>query len=147
MSHTKYAITELLTHRAPMIFIDSVDHFDEETLRASVEIHDQSPFIYGQSVPAYISIEYMAQAVACHGGIKARNANLSVRDGYLVSTRRLSLNVVGFPVGSKLSIHTSTVFNYDEMTAFDCKILQGSKMLSSAQLNVYQPFDSSKVNL
>ena len=147
MAQSEYAVTDLLTHRPPMVLIDRVEDYDAESLVASVEIHEETPFLYGSSVPAYAGIEYMAQAVACHCGVKARSAQLPVRDGYLISTRRLSLMTEGYHEGSKLTVQCILVFDYGEMAAYDCRIHKGAKLLAKARLNVYQPSDPSNVDL
>jgi predicted hotdog family 3-hydroxylacyl-ACP dehydratase len=43
--------------------------YDQESLVAEVVVRDDGLFGNGQTIPACIGIEYMAQAVAAHGGM------------------------------------------------------------------------------
>ena len=147
MSHPDYVISELFTHAAPMILIDTIDQYSEDALQTKVTITAASPFLYGGSVPAYVGLEYMAQSVACFSGIRARNADQPIREGYLISTRRLSLNRQEFSLGETLTIHVSLVHDFGDMSSFDCQVNKGETMLANARLNVYQPLEFEGTNL
>jgi predicted hotdog family 3-hydroxylacyl-ACP dehydratase len=139
MQPCHYAINDLLYHAAPMILIDRVDAFDSETVRSSVEITPNSPFLADDVVPSYVSVEYMAQSVAAYSGIKAKISGGIVKIGYLASARKVDLNVPFFSIGDKLEITVKMIWNEPPMAVFDCRIERQNTIVASSRLNVYQP--------
>lgn len=139
MQPCPYDITELLYHAPPMILIDRVETYDEETVTSLVEITAGSPFMDGDAVPAYVGIEYMAQSIAAYSGIKARNAGENPRIGYLIGSRNLALGCPGFEIGDKLHVNVHLVYDEAPMAVFDCTIHRAEKLVAEARLNVYQP--------
>ncbi|WP_340149200.1 hypothetical protein [uncultured Sneathiella sp.] len=139
MQPCPYDITDILYHAPPMILIDGVESYDEETVTSTVEITAGSPFMDGGGVPAYVGIEYMAQSIAAYSGIKARNAGENPRIGYLIGSRNLALGCPGYEIGDRLSITVHLVYDEAPMAVFDCTIHRAEKLVAEARLNVYQP--------
>ena len=139
MQPCHYAINDLLYHAAPMILIDRIDAYNSETVRSSVEITPNSPFLADDVMPSYVSVEYMAQSVAAYSGIKAKNSGGSVKIGYLASARKVDLKVPFFSIGDKLEITVQMIWNEPPMSVFDCRIERQNTIVASSRLNVYQP--------
>ncbi|WP_288902730.1 hypothetical protein [uncultured Sneathiella sp.] len=139
MQACPYDITEILYHAPPMILIDGVEAYDENTVASVVEITADSPFLEDGSVPAYVGIEYMAQSIAAYSGIKARNAGEEVKIGYLVSSRSMTLSCPAFSIGDRLQIKVELVYDETPMAVFDGTIHRAEKIVAQARLNVYQP--------
>jgi predicted hotdog family 3-hydroxylacyl-ACP dehydratase len=68
----------------------------------------------------------------------ATQANLPIRLGFLLGTRRYYSNVAAFSVGVRLTIHVEKILQDDNLGVFDCRI-QGDGVEVTAKLNVYQP--------
>tara|TARA_B100000809_G_C15018216_1_gene487476 strand:- start:229 stop:717 length:489 start_codon:yes stop_codon:yes gene_type:complete len=146
---TQYCIAELVPHAEPMILLDRVTEWTPETLTAEVTLQANSPFCQTicnqQSVPAYVGIEYMAQAIAAHGGICERQKNAAVQIGLLVGSRRYSCAVDTFPLAKMLCVHIrASIRSEAGLCVFDCTIKQGEQLLASASLNVFQPQNAEK---
>jgi predicted hotdog family 3-hydroxylacyl-ACP dehydratase len=139
MSACRYAITELLPHRPPMILLDRVEDFDADMLTASVTITPLSLFCASGSVPSHIALEYMAQACGAHVGIIALEKDEAVRIGFVLGTRDFVCKVPGFAIGETLDITVTLVFNDAQMGAYDCRIAIGDRLVAKARLSVYQP--------
>ncbi|MCF8467122.1 MAG: hypothetical protein K9G33_06945 [Sneathiella sp.] len=139
MQPCPYSIEDVLYHAPPMILIDRVNAYDEETVISCVEITDESPFVDAGEVPAYVGIEYMAQSIAAYSGIKARNSGAPVKIGYLVSARNMTMACPGFKVGDRLEITVHLVYDETPMAVFDCTIRKDKALVAEARLNVYQP--------
>ena len=140
----QYTIAELVPHAKPMILLDRVSAWTPKTLTAEVTLHASSPFCETasnqQAVPAYVGIEYMAQAIAVHGGISERQQNAAVQIGFLIGSRRYSSEVERFKLGKKLCVNIRENMRSDGgLCVFDCTISQNEKVLASASLNVFQP--------
>jgi predicted hotdog family 3-hydroxylacyl-ACP dehydratase len=139
MQPCKFAIDDILFHEAPMILIDRVEAYDDRTVQSSVEITPDSPFLANDTVPAYVSVEYMAQSIAAYSGIKARSSGEEVKIGYLASIRKIDFNAPHFVIGDKLNITVKMIWNETPMAVFDCVIEVQDKVVASARLNVFQP--------
>ena len=134
----KFAVEELLPHSGRMVLLNRVIEFDEEYMVAEVIVHDDGLFGDGNTVPAWLGIEYMAQTIAALGGIKRRLAGKSPKPGFLLGTRRYDCNVALFTVGSVLTVSVKRFVEDQGLEVFDCRI-KAEGISASAKLNVYQP--------
>jgi predicted hotdog family 3-hydroxylacyl-ACP dehydratase len=87
------ALERLLPHRGAMCLLDSVVAWDDSRIdcRASSHRNAANPLRLEGRLPAVVAIEYAAQAMAVHGGLRA----LPERDatpGYLVAVRDATLH-------------------------------------------------------
>ncbi|TLM75660.1 hypothetical protein ACONUD_16170 [Microbulbifer harenosus] len=134
-----YSAEELVPHSGDMSLLEEVLEVAEETLRARVKVRDDGIFSRGNRVPAYVGIEYMAQAVAAFSGYHARQAGKPVELGFLLGTRRFNTTVAWFACGSTLEIAVERLLQADNgMATFECR-LTGEGVEQSARLNVFQP--------
>jgi len=140
---SQYKIAELVPHAAPMILLDAVTHWTPTTLSAELKIHPLSALVTDCGVPAYVGIEYMAQAVSAHGGIRKLIDKCPVQIGFLLGSRRYHSSTENFPLGANIKIHiTENIRNEDGLCVFDCKIegeLNDETFFAEASLNVFQP--------
>lgn len=99
-------------------------------------------------VPAWVGIEYMAQAIAALSGCRSRMNGAAVNIGLLVGSRKYHCTQAYFPVGAILSIEVREVIHAEnELSVYGCK-LQGEgdfqACFAEANLNVFQPKDPQK---
>lgn len=139
MKPCSYPIEDLIAHRPPMILIDRVVSYDEETAEVRVMIREDSPFIRDEGMPSYVTIEYMGQAIAAYSGLQALEKGEKVRIGFLLGTRILKLHTPCLSVGTELVVNVRALYNDGEMAAFECQTLMGDFLVSEATINVYQP--------
>lgn len=145
MKTCTYPIAEIVPHAPPMILLDEVLDYDETTLRAAVIIREDSLFFDGSGVPAYVGIEYMAQACGAHVGALARDSGIPVRIGFLLGTRHYKIHTPKFRQGDRLIVSVALIYRDDEMGSFDCRIDIGDRCVGEARLNVYQPRDGKSM--
>ena len=138
-------LLSLMPHRPPMVLIDGVESFDdaEHSLVALVKIRPDSPFfVLGIGVPSWVAIEYMAQAAAALVG---RYDQLTApgappRPGFLLGTRKLSLDLERFEEGATYRIFAGESFSDGDAAAFECRISDASgNVVASAILNAFRP--------
>ncbi len=139
-------IASLVPHRAPMLAVDAVEEFDVSGKRvvAHARIDAGSPFFDGTGVPAWASIEYMAQAAALLVGLRDRalNPGENPRPGLLLGTRRLELAVERLATGADYRISAVCEFEDADAAAFRCEMVDSSGIVvASATLNAYRPPD------
>jgi predicted hotdog family 3-hydroxylacyl-ACP dehydratase len=133
-----FAIEELVPHSGRMVLLNRVIEFDEENMVAEVIVRDDGSFGDGNTVPAWLGIEYMAQTIAALGGMKRRLAGKPLDLGFLLGTRRYECNVGLFAVGSVLTVSVKRLIEDQGLGVFDCRIT-AEGISASAKLNVYQP--------
>ena len=131
-------IAGFIPHSGRMILLDRIIGFDGHTLSVELLVRDDGLLGNDKTVPAWVGIEYMAQAVAAYAGIKSKLAGETIKLGFLLGTRRYTSNVASFAVGTALTIQVKNVIHDDKLGVFDCKI-HGAGIEISANLNVYQP--------
>ncbi|SJM91569.1 Beta-hydroxyacyl-(Acyl-carrier-protein) dehydratase FabA/FabZ [Crenothrix polyspora] len=131
-------IAALIPHSGRMVLLDRIIDFDGHTLSAELIVRDDGLFGDKHSVPAWVGIEYMAQAIAAYAGIQSKLAGEPIKLGFLLGTRRYISNIANFAVGTILTIQVKNIIQDDKLGVFDCKIY-GADIEISANLNVYQP--------
>ncbi|MBR9970187.1 hypothetical protein [Magnetospirillum sulfuroxidans] len=141
MSACPWPMVELLPHRPPMVLLDALRCFDDESAIAVAVMRPDHPFIRPQGVPAHVGMEMMAQACGAHVGALARSAGGAVQVGFLLGTRGYGASQPWFPLGAELEIEVHRVFQEDGMGVYDCRIVVGGAEIAQARLNLYQPPD------
>ena len=131
-------VAELIPHSGKMVLLDRIIDCDDNSLSAEWVVRDDGLLGNDKTVPAWVGIEYMAQAVAAYAGAMAKRAGEPIKLGFLLGTRRYSSNVAEFSVGSTLTVRVEKILQDNNLGAFECRI-QGVDVEASAILNVYQP--------
>ena len=127
-------------HRGAMNLLASVERCDELSVVARVRVPARGVFATPDGVPAWVGIEYMAQAVAAWSGARNRAGGGSPRIGYLLGSRRYEAVVPVFPVGAELRVLAQCELMGDNgLGMFDCRIEQDGRVLASGRLSVFEP--------
>lgn len=144
-----YDIDDLVPHSGTMSLLDNTLSSDENSLTATVSMRPDSLFATEAGVPAWVGIEYMAQAIAAFAGVQAKQAGEEIRIGFLVGSRKYTCNSPYFPVGATLTIHvTQELQGENGLGVFACRITSESDsanmITAEANLNVFQPDDAAE---
>ena len=136
-----YTLEELLPHRPPMILIDSIESVDlaAKTLVSKVTIKEE----WSMSV---VAIEFMAQTAAALAGYADKlNGVKNARLGFLLGTRKMTLNLDKFEVGKDYYTTAINVFGDEVAGSFDCAVRDADgNVVASAILNAYRPQDAEE---
>ena len=137
-------LDEILHHRHPMIFLDTVHESSDKNLVACVRIRDGIPFFEPQrGVPAWVGLEYMAQSIAALAGIRARQASNRVPLGMIIGCRNYTCNTSMFVTGSELRISvTELAAEENGFGVFDCNIeddcqIEDQRRIAQARISVF----------
>jgi predicted hotdog family 3-hydroxylacyl-ACP dehydratase len=133
-----WPIGKLLPHAAPMILVERVVAFDQRSARVEVTVRADHPFATPDGVPAHLGLEYLAQACGALTGCWARSEAGPVRVGLLLGTRHYRAADALFPIGLRMTAEIELVARNAGMAVFDCRLLDGEKLMAEAELNVYQ---------
>lgn len=137
-----------MPHRAPMLLLDRIVHSDDSATCCEVTIGPHSLFRQADgSVPAWVSLEYMAQAMAAHVGMDFWRRRAPVPIGLLLGTRRLTLSVEAFSAGRTLRVHAEPGWTDETLSSFACRITDaaGGEVLAEGQLNAYRPVGEAAI--
>ncbi len=127
-------------HRGGMSLLASVERHDGESIVARVRVPAQGLFTTPEGVPAWVGIEYMAQAIAAWSGALARDGGGSPRIGFLLGSRRYEAAVPLFEAGADLLVHAQCeLLGENGLGMFDCRIEQDGRVLASGRLSVFEP--------
>jgi predicted hotdog family 3-hydroxylacyl-ACP dehydratase len=138
----RYAVDDLVPHRGPMSLLDRIDDYGEDWLRASVEIRPGSLFATSDGVPAWVGIEYMAQAAAAFGGIDQVQRGEPPSIGLLIGARYYRSMVQVFPLGIRLDVLAKIALrDADDFAAYDCSLIAAGNRLAECILKAYRPRD------
>lgn len=136
-------IDKLLPHDHPMILIDKIIDSTETQIISETRISCNSLFYEDteQGIPAYLSIEMMAQTIAAKAGLNAVSASQPVPVGLLLGCRRYQLYQSYLRLKSRVIIHADQVMYDDTMAVYQCKMLMDNAELATAQINTFVPND------
>ena len=67
-----YDIERVVPHRGTMRLVDRLVAWDEDTVTVELRVPEEGPFSHDDGVPAWVGVEYMAQAIAAWAGCHAR---------------------------------------------------------------------------
>jgi len=140
----EYDVKEVLLHRGAMLLLDEIDSCSNSKLQARVCITGDSTFFEPHAgVPAWVAMEYMAQAVGALGGIKALQRGEAVPLGLLIGCQKFSANQSYFTAGQTLTVTATEIVADDYgLGAFDCSI-KSDEELASGRLTVFVQADQS----
>jgi predicted hotdog family 3-hydroxylacyl-ACP dehydratase len=126
-----------------MILIDRMIDATDAGSVCEVTIGPQTLFIGPGGVPAFVGLEYMAQAVAAYGGYKSHLAGEPMAIGFLIGTPQLKTYCQFFCCGQTLQIQVTHVWGNHELRQFQCMIHDAltAKLLQQAELNIFKPHD------
>ncbi|PII20157.1 hypothetical protein CR919_09870 [Stenotrophomonas sp. LMG 10879] len=138
-----YAIEEVVPHRQDMCLLDRILRWDQDSIEAELVVPEAGLFIEDGAVPAWVGIEYMAQAIAAWAGCRARTAGNPPRLGFLLGSRRYASTRSSFPSGTRLQVQARCELLGDNgLGMFACRILAGEEEWAVANVSVFEPADS-----
>lgn len=137
-----YQVHELVPHRGVMSLLDRIDEYGEDWLRASVEIRRSSLFAAGDGVPAWVGIEYMAQAASAFAGIEQVQRGEAPSIGLLIGARYYRSMLETFPFDTRLSVFAKIALrDAEDFAAYDCTLTAAGTRLAECMLKAYRPHD------
>lgn len=146
--YTQVPVSSLVPHSAPMVLLDAVLEYGEKYLVAAVDIHPGCRFYDAtlEGVPAWVSIEYMAQAISAWAGVQARQKGENIKVGFLLGSRKLLLPVKVLAAGQRYTVAVKQLLRDDSgLASFDCQVLLADKICVEARVNVYEVDDIKEV--
>ena len=140
------AIGPYVPHDAGMCLLDSVLRCDAHSLSADITPTPDNLFAEqnadGQAViPAWVGLEWMAQAIAAWSGMQAARSDQPPRVGFLLGSRRYESEVAAFSCDCRWQIHVQLDYRADNgLGAFEATISdEHGTTVARAGVNVFEP--------
>lgn len=140
----EFSVAELVPHSGKMSLLDNIVEYGDGWLSAEVCITVDSMFADENGVPAWVGLEYMAQAVAAYAGLQERLNGGQPKPGFLLGARKYLCSTDYFAIGKILLLSVQLDMQAaNGLNVFQC-VLQAEGVDASAGLNVFQPDDPEK---
>lgn len=140
---TTLPIDACVPHRGSMSLLDRVLAHDEDSILVQVRVPFDGLFLEREGMPAWVGLEYMAQAVAAWAGVRARGRGQEPQLGFLLGTRRYSCTRGHFARGLTLRVEARReILGDNGLGVFACRILDGEDELATAHVSVFEPTDA-----
>lgn len=131
-----------------MLLLDDILHLETDWVLASLTVRRDGMFDSGGEVPAYVGLEYMAQAMSALNGYRLLQRGKPVRLGFLAGTRLFRSTVPSFRCGDVLHVSARRQLQTEDgLGAFDCSVESrdgGIGRLCEARVNAYSPDDPDR---
>ena len=132
-----------------MLLVDRLVAYSEESAECEFRISPDNAFkVKGRGVPAYVGVEYMAQCIAVHAGVRAHLEGKPPPIGFLLGSRKLQLHEDylvenrAYTAGCRQMLRGG-----DGMGSFDCTIVSEGRTIASARLAVLERHDEDAFRL
>lgn len=136
-------IDAVLPHRDSMRLIHRVVAWEDASIAVEVDVPAQGLFCTPNGVPAWVGVEYMAQAIAAWAGCRARHAGRAPSIGFLLGTRRYTAHQPFFAAGRCLRVEANCeLLGENGLGMFACRILAGDIEMAVANVSVFEPTDA-----
>lgn len=142
-SPVEFSIPQVLPHEGRMRLLDELLSHDETGVSVALTVRPDSLLCDGiNGVPAWIGMEYMAQAACAYSGVGDRRQGMAPRLCILLGTRSYQAQVPVFPLGARLVVTAQLVMRDDnDLAVFQCRILHGAVELASGDIKAIRPAD------
>jgi len=129
-----------IPHRGAMRLLDRILVVDEQQAVAEVDVPFDGLFVRDGAVPAWVGIEYMAQAVSAWAGGRGRRAGGQPRPGLLLGSRKYEAKCESFPSGATLRVEAQCeLIAANGLGTFDCRITMDGREVATARIAVFDP--------
>ena len=140
-----YSVEALVPQSQGMVLLDRVLEVGESHIVVELSVREDGLFSkLDQTVPGWVGLEYMAQAIAAFSGYNRKLLGEAIGLGFLLGTRHYQCSVASFPCGTSLRVRAEKIIEAaNDMSVFNCEI-HGDNISATAKLNVLLPEDSKK---
>ena len=135
-----YPIEDLIKHRRGMLLVDRLVSYNLSEVVVEVVLKEDASFLNEDYVPAWVGIEYAAQAVAAWAGLQAIQDDKETKIGLLLSCRKYKSTRPRFMLGEVLNVHAREEFSDGQMGAYSCSIYdEAGNEVVTVSLSAFMP--------
>ncbi|MBV1862743.1 MAG: hypothetical protein KUG77_30250 [Nannocystaceae bacterium] len=131
-------VAELLPHGPSMCFLSTVLAFEGEVLECEVIPGEgDAAFVREGVIPAAVSLEYMAQAIAAFVSLKTGRGQ--GEPGFVMAVRRFKISVPSFELHRPLRVRVERRWGESSAARFDGTIYEGDAVVATGAMSVFRP--------
>ena len=136
-------VENLLPHSGDMVFLDKILACDNDSLSAQVIVAETCPLFNSDKshMPAWVGIEWMAQAVSAMAGVHRLAAGKDVLLGFLLGARSYQSYCQHFALADELVVTVKCNYQEGDIGAYDCQLIRDDKIVAEATITAFQPED------
>jgi predicted hotdog family 3-hydroxylacyl-ACP dehydratase len=130
-------IRALIPHAGRMCLLDRVLAWDEQSITCLSETHRDpaNPLRRNGGLSALHAFEYGAQAVAVHGGLRARAALAEPIPGYLAGLRHARLHAMRLDdIDLPLEVRATRLFGEAANLIYESRLTAGNTLLAEGRI-------------
>jgi len=137
------SIAQVLPHDGRMLLLEELIEHSEAGIVTAVTIRPDTVLCDGlNGVPAWVGMEYMAQAACAYSGVYEVRAGLKPKIGLLLGTRSFQAQRAYFPIGARLIVSAQLVMRDDaDLAVFQCHIRCDGFELAKGDIKAIRPID------
>ena len=141
MAEIDLTIAQILPHEGRMLLLDELLSHDDAGIVTAVSIHRDTVMCDGENgVPAWVGMEYMAQAACAYSGVYEVRAGDKPKISLLLGTRSFKTQVPVFPIGSRLIVSAQLVMrDDDDLAVFKCRIESNGQEWATGDIKAIRP--------
>jgi predicted hotdog family 3-hydroxylacyl-ACP dehydratase len=135
----KAKIRRLIPHAGSMCLLDEVIRWDEDSIvcRTASHCDRANPLRRNGQLGAIHALEYAAQAIAIHGGLRADAAGAVALPGYLAAVRNAELEIARLDdIDAKLEVRGQRLFADRANAVYDCEVSAAGRLLAKARVTI-----------
>ena len=124
MTASEFQMAQLLPHEGRMLLLDELIEQHDEGIVTALTIRPDSVLCDGVTgVPAWVGMEYMAQAACAYSGVMQARAGERASISLLLGARSYLAKVPVFPLGARITVSAQLlVRDEDNLAVFTCSI-------------------------
>ncbi|QPK65620.1 3-hydroxylacyl-ACP dehydratase [Methylomonas sp. LL1] len=128
-----------------MVLLDRMLEVGDDHIVVELTVREDGLFSRSDhTVPAWVGLEYMAQAIAAFSGYHRKCLGQEIELGFLLGTRHYQCSVDHFDCGVHLKVRAEKIIEAaNDMSVFACDI-KGDSIHATSTLNVLLPKDSKE---
>ena len=132
-------LKQLLPQREPMLLVDSLISFSENSLISMFAITEENIFVKNNHFQETGLLENMAQTVALHTGYKGKLSSEKPRVGYIGAIKKATFERLP-SVGETIKTEVIITYNAMDMTMVDVAVfLKEEKIASATMTTILKP--------
>ena len=135
----KSEIRTLIPHAGSMCLLDEVLTWDDQSITCLSNTHydTTNPLRRDGRLSAVHAFEYGAQAIAVHGGLRARAAGETAASGYLAALRDARLHAQWLDdLKATLQVHAVCLFADRANNVYQCAISATQTLVAEARITI-----------
>ncbi|SDU24042.1 ApeP family dehydratase [Halopseudomonas salegens] len=138
---TPCPVAPYVPHRGDICLLERLLEVNDDYLLAEVIPTENNLFARPQGIPAWVGIEWLAQAVSAWAGVQSALHNQAPQIGFLLGTRRYRCDPLHFAFNQPVRAQIIPDFRADNgLGAFNgCLLDAEGNQLAVATLSVYEP--------